>query len=395
MASRLRDKRETWADFPEARALYWRNGVPAEEGALITNPALADLLERLAQQGASAFYHGDNAQAIIDAVAASPRNPATITPADLAGYEAKQRPPVCGRYRVYRICGMGPPSSGAVAVLQILGMVERFDLAHLGKDNPKSWHLIAEAMRLAYADRDTWLGDADFVDVPVAGLIERSYIRARSALIAPDKAAGRYPPGQPRRAEARVQLVSGEVPSTTHFIAVDDEGDIVSMTSTIEGPFGSQLVANGMFLNNELTDFSFQPEKGGAPAANRVQPGKRPLSSMAPTIVYDRRGKPIFAVGAAGGRTIIMQVAKALIAHLDWGLDARDAIGLGLVFFNADGLVLEQGSSAQALKAPLEAMGHAVSLGSFPLKANAAEYLGKQGWHGAADPRSPGVALAQ
>jgi len=276
----------------------------------------------------------------------------------------------------------------------MLGMLERFDLAKLGKDSPVAWHLIGEAMQLAYADREMYLGDADFVDVPVAGLIDKGYIAQRSGLISETRALGTYEPGTPPGAKPRTYAPQQEVPGTTHFVAIDAKGDIATMTSTIEGPFGSQLIANGFALNNELTDFSLAPEKNGAPVANRVQGGKRPLSSMAPTIVFDSSGAPIFTVGAAGGKTILMQVTKAIIAHLDWKLPAREALGLGLIYFNKDGLVLEQGTSLPAMKPALEALGHKVSVGKLGLKANAAEKTAS-GWVGAPDPRSVGTALNQ
>jgi len=392
--ARLKTIAPLWKDFPEARALYWRDGAPAPVGTTLRHPALAAFLQRLAADGPSAFYSGENAEAIQHAAAGSAVNPAPITPADFSTYAAKARPPVCGAYRVYKICGMGPPSSGAVTVLQVLGMLERFDLASLGKDNPESWHLIAEAMLLAYADRDKWLGDRDRVPVPVAGLIDPAYLRARGRLIDPAHARTAYLPGTPAGAKPRTPALSSEVPATTHFVAIDGAGDIATMTSTVEGPFGSQLIVNGYVLNNELTDFSFAPEKDGAPVANRVEPGKRPLSSMAPTIVYDAHGQPIFTVGAAGGRTIIMQVAKAIIAHLDWHMSARDSIALGLLFFDKDGLLLEQGGNLDALAAPLAAMGHRVRIAPMALKANAAERM-EHGWVGADDPRSPGVALEE
>lgn len=392
--SRLSQLAPLWQDFPEARSLYWRDGKPAAVGTVLRNRALGAFLRRLAAEGASAFYSGENAAAIGQAVAGAPVNPAEIKAADLAAYAAKERAPVCGHYRVYKICGMGPPSSGGVTVIQILGMLERFDLARLGKDSPVSWHLIGEAMRLAYADRDKWLADSDKVAVPVAALIDPAYLRARSRLIDPARARGDYAAGNPPGAPSRTRAISAEVPATTHFVAIDGAGDIASMTSTVEGPFGSQLIVNGYFLNNELTDFTFAPEKDGAPVANRVEPGKRPLSSMAPTIVYDAAGRPIFTVGAAGGRTIIMQVAKAIIAHLDWGMNARDSIGLGLLYFDRNGLILERGAGLDGLAGSLEAMGHSVRIAPLPLKANAAERAGNA-WIGAADPRSPGVALAQ
>jgi gamma-glutamyltranspeptidase/glutathione hydrolase len=318
--------------------------------------------------------------------------PSDMTAADLTAYRAKERTPICGRYRGFRVCGMGPPSSGAITVLQVLGMLERFDLKALGKDSVTSWHLIGEAMQLAYADRDTYLGDSDFVDVPVAGLVDPAYIAERSRLIGPRRALGRYTPGTPPGASRRTRALSGEVPSTTHFIAVDRDGDIATMTSTVEGPFGSQLLAGGYVLNNELTDFSAAPVRDGVLVANRVQGGKRPLSSMAPTIVYAPDGKPVFTVGAAGGRTIIMQVAKAIVAHVDWGLDARASIGEPLVFFNRDGLIAEQGTRLEAMVPALAAMGHKITVGRLGLKANAAERT-PAGWRGAADPRSVGTAL--
>ena len=384
-----------WADFPEIRKYFWIDGKPAPIGTILQNPPLAALFRRIAAEGPDAFYLGDNAKAIADAVTNAPKNPVPMTQADLAAYQAKPRKPVCGKYRVYTVCGMGPASSGGVTVLQILGMVERFPLGQWGKDDVRSWHVIGEAMQLAYADRGTWLGDPDFVAVPLAGLIDPAYLKRRSALISLRKARNDYQPGQPQGGQPRTASRPQPESGTSHFVAVDRNGDIAAWTSTIESFFGSQLVANGVILNNELTDFSFTPEKNGAPVANRVEPGKRPLSSMSPTIVYDAAGTPIFTVGAAGGKTIIMQVAKALIAHFDWGLSAQDSIALGLEFFNGDGLVLEQGTSLEAMKAPLERLGHRVAISRLGLKANAAERLPDGHWVGAADPRSPGVSLQE
>ena len=383
-----------WKDFPTTAAQYMHDGKAYAVGETVKNPALATTLRRLADGGADAFYTGPIAQSIVDAATGSARAPSDITLADLAAYRAKERPPVCGAYRVYRICGMGPPSSGATTVLQILGMLERFDMKKLGKDSPVAWHLIGEAMLLAYADREQYLGDRDFVDVPVAGLIDPTYIKARSKLISADKTLVAHDAGLPPGAKPRTAAVQAEIPGTTHFVSVDRDGSVATMTSTVEGPFGSQLLAGGFVLNNELTDFTYVPQKNGAPVANRVEGGKRPLSSMSPTIVYDANNKPIFAVGAAGGKTIIMQIAKAIIAHFDWGLSARDSLGLGLVYFNRDGLVLEAGTSLEPMKEAIEKLGHKVTIGKLGLKANAAE-LTSGGWVGAADPRSVGVALSE
>lgn len=384
-----------WADFPEIQKYFWIDGKPAPMGTILKNPPLAALFRRIAAEGPDAFYLGDNARMIADTVSKAPKNPVPMTEADLAAYQAKPRKPVCGPYHGYTICGMGPASAGGITVLQVLGMVERFPLAKWGKDDPRSWHVIGEAMQLAYADRDNWLGDPEFVSVPISGLIDPGYLRQRSALISMGRTLNDYRPGTPPGAEKRTAALPQPESGTSHFVAVDRNGDIAAWTSTIESFFGSQLVANGVILNNELTDFSFTPEKDGAPVANRVEPGKRPLSSMSPTIVYDAAGTPVFTIGAAGGRTIIMQVAKALIAHFDWGLSAQDSIALGFEFFDRDGLVLEQGTSLEAMKAPLEKLGHKVSISRFGLKANAAERTADGHWVGAADPRSPGVSLQE
>jgi gamma-glutamyltranspeptidase/glutathione hydrolase len=385
---------QVWDKFPAISAQYMHDGKPYAVGEVVKNPDLARTLTAIADAGPDAFYSGPIAQGIVDTVTGASMNKSDMTTADLANYQAKERAPVCGKYRVWKICGMAPPSSGAVTVLEILGMLERFDMKKLGKDSPVAWHLIAEAMQLAYADREKYLGDPDFVQNPVAGLTNPAYLKARSRLISLTRTRPKYEAGTPPGAQPRTAAVQNEVHGTTHFVAIDRDGDIATMTSTVEGPFGSQLLSGGFVLNNELTDFTFAPEKDGAPVANRVEPGKRPLSSMAPTIVYDANNKPIFTVGAAGGKTIIMQVAKALIAHLDWGLPARDSIGLGLIYFNDQGVVLEQGTTLEALQPALQKLGHKVTIAKLGLKANAAE-LTPTGWEGAADPRSVGIALKE
>jgi gamma-glutamyltranspeptidase/glutathione hydrolase len=250
-------------------------------------------------------------------------------------------------------------------------------------------------MMLAFADREKYLGDPDFVSVPVAGLIDKSYIASRSALISETTSLSAYAAGTPPGAEPRTAAISSEVAGTTHFVAADRFGGVATMTSTVEGPFGSQLVANGYVLNNELTDFTFAPVKDGAPVANRPQPGKRPLSSMSPTIVYDSGGKPIFAVGAAGGKTIIMQVAKTLIAHLDWGLSVQEAIAAPNIFFGGDAIIVEANTPLAAKSNELAAFGRmVVTNGRMSSKANAAQKT-KDGWVAAGDPRSEGVGIGE
>ena len=381
-----------WKDFPAAQALYWQDGKPKPVGTMQRNPALAALLRKVAADGPDAFYSGAEGKAIVDAVAGSVVNPTALTMADLAAYKAVDRNAVCAPYRQYKICGMGPPSSGATTILQMLGSIERFNMKKLGPDNPTSWHLIAEAMQLAYADREKYLGDADFVNVPVRGLIDRRYLKVRSALISPTTSLRVYSAGTPPGAPARTAGVSSEVPATTHFVAVDGAGNVASMTSTIEGPFGSQLVANGYFLNNELTDFTFTPVRDGAPVANAVAPGKRPLSSMSPTIVYDKKGRVVLAVGSAGGKRIIMHVMKTLVGYIDWGLSAQDAIALPNIYFGGSAILIESGTKLTAMQADLAKLGQTVVVGDLGSKLNAIERTPK-GWRGAADPRSPGNAL--
>ncbi|MGH6651733.1 MAG: gamma-glutamyltransferase [Sphingopyxis sp.] len=382
---------DTWKDFPAARALYYVDGKPAPVGTVIRNPAYAALLRDIAARGPDAFYTGANAKAISDAVAKSTRNPALLTAKDLAAYKAQDKPAVCTTYRIYKVCGMGPPSSGATTVFGILGMIEGWDMKMMGKDNPMSWHLLSEAMQLAYADRETYLGDSDFVDVPVAGLLDKAYLSQRRQLISPYGRAASYPAGNPPGAQPRTP--SGQVPEqgTTHFVAVDKDGNVASMTSTIESIFGSNLNANGFFLNNELTDFDLNPVRGEAPAANRVQAGKRPLSSMSPTIVYGPDGKVVLALGSAGGKRIIMHVTKTLVGVLDWGLSAEDAIALPNLFFGQQGVLIENDAAGKALADKMAPFGYSFVPTDLGSKLNAAQRVG-DGWRGAADPRGPGTS---
>ena len=394
LANALRLLAPLWKDFPEAQALYWQDGKPKTAGMMQRNPALAALLRKVAAEGPDAFYTGAGGQAIVDAVAKTTRNPTAMTMADLASYRTQDKDAVCAPYRQYKVCGMGPPSSGATTVLQMLGMIERFDMKKLGKDSPVAWHVIAEAMQLAYADREKYLGDPDFVDVPVAGLLNRKYIASRSKLISVDKSLPAYAAGTPPGAQKRTAGISGEVAGTTHFVAADGAGNVASMTSTIEGPFGSQLVANGFFLNNELTDFTFAPLKDGAPVANAPAAGKRPLSSMSPTIVYDRKGRVVYAVGSAGGKRIIMHVMKALVGKLDWGLSAHDAIALPNIYFGGSGLLVEKGTSLDAMRDRLATLGQTVVTTDLGSKLNAIERT-PTGWRGAADPRGQGSEASE
>jgi gamma-glutamyltranspeptidase/glutathione hydrolase len=317
-----------------------------------------------------------------------------MTMADVAAYRARIRQPVCGRYRVYRVCGMAPASSGGTTVLAILKQLERFNLRALGRDNPAAWHLIGESMRLAYADRDAWQGDSDFVPVPVAGLVDPVYLAARSLQISPDRSIPHVTAGMPPGTRRQMAGVELQEAGTSHFVAVDGRGNVATYTSTIESAFGSGLTVNGFFLNNELTDFNFAPTTDGQPAMNRVEGGKRPRSSMSPTIVYGPDGRVRLALGAAGGSTIIAQVAKAIIGVLDWDLSAQDAIALPQLIGMGDRVTIERGTALEALIPQLQALGQTVQIVEPGYKANAIERV-RGRWTGAADPRSEGTWLAQ
>ena len=396
LASSLAMAKDIAALDPAGRALFFGpDGAPLPVGTVVRNPALAALFGKVSVLGANTFYTGRNASALAAKVGTSPRNPAPMTTADVAGYKAKLREPVCGKYRVWRICGMGPPSSGGVIVLQTLGMLERFDLKALGPKSPVAWHLLAEAERLAFADRDTHLADSDFIPVPLAGLIDPAYIAARSALISETATLAQTPPGKPAGATDRFAM-AGPIPEqgTTHFAAVDRWGNAASYTSTIESAFGSGLVVNGFYLNNELTDFNLAPDRNGKPTANQVEGGKRPRSSMSPVIVYGPDGKMRLIVGAAGGYTIPPQVIRVIIGALDWDLSAREAIAQGIVMPAPGALAVEAGTALEPMVPALQALGHTkVVAVPMRLKANAIEWVGDH-WVGAADPRSEGAAVS-
>ncbi|UAK26794.1 gamma-glutamyltransferase family protein [Sphingomonas nostoxanthinifaciens] len=363
-------------------------------GAILKDPEQAALFARIAKEGPGAFYTGANAEALVRAVNGAARNPSKMTAADLTDYAAHDRPPVCGTYRIYRVCGMGSPSAGGTTVLMILKQLERFDMAKLGKDSAVTWHLLAESERLAYADRDAWMGDTDHVTVPTKGLLDPAYLASRSALIAPERTMAKVTPGTPPGAPTPPRAVPIDEHGTTDMVAVDRQGDVAEVTSTIESPFGSGLTVAGLFLNNELTDFDIVPVRDGALVPNRVGPHKRPRSSMSPTIVYGPDGRVRIALGAAGGSTIIAQVAKALVAVLDWHMSAQDAIALGLLYAPSVGGVAEQGTQLEPMMPALAQLGETLRVAPLGLKANAIERVGGH-WRGAADPRSEGVALSE
>jgi gamma-glutamyltranspeptidase/glutathione hydrolase len=371
-------------------------GVPLFPGTIIRNAEYANTLRMIAKNGADAFYKGELAERIVQTVQNAPGNPGKLSLDDLSGYRIKERSPVCLNYREHDICGMGPPSSGALTVGQILGILEPYDLRNLGPTAPESWRLIGDASRLAFADRSQYMADSDFVKLP-KGLLNKSYLEQRSKLLSRQNALGQDDvlPGNPPRDHASNFAADNslELPSTSHFSITDKFGNVLSMTTTIENGFGSRLMVGGFLLNNELTDFSFVPEIGGQQVANRIEPGKRPRSSMAPTIVM-KDGKPVLAVGSPGGSRIIGYVAKTLIAWIDWDMDVQSAINLPHLLNRFGTYDLEKDTTAEQLEKPLEKLGYKTEIRDLNSGLHAVE-ITTQGFEGGADPRREGLAVGQ
>ena len=375
-----------------ANYFFTPDGFPKAVGTKLTNESFAQTLRELAVGGAETFYRGPIAQDIAETVALAGVNPGGLTASDIADYRPFVRPPVCLDYRGFLVCGMGPPSSGGIAVLQILGLLSNFDLGSMKPWSADAAHLFLEASRLAFADRSRYVADPDFVRVPVNGLLDQKYLDRRAALINTLRANDVVGPGLPPGAQAGVLSDddSIEFPSTTHISAFDRYGNVASMTSSIEFAFGSALMVRGFLLNNQLTDFSFSPERNGRLVANRVEPGKRPRSSMAPTVVFDPGGNPIMAIGSPGGSRIICYVSKALVGMLDWDLDLDDAIAFANLC-NRNGVTeLEVGDLAGDLKAALVRRGHEVVLREMNSGLHAIMVAGDD-LVGAADPRREGA----
>ncbi|MEK9645685.1 MAG: gamma-glutamyltransferase [Alphaproteobacteria bacterium] len=381
------------ADFPAARAYFLTpDGAPPPIGFVLRNSALAHTLRRIAAGGAAAFYEGEIAADIARAVRAAARNLGAMTRADIAGYRAKKRDVLCRPYRVWRVCGMPPPTSGGIAVHQILGLLERFPSARVAPGTPEAVHLFAEAMRLAYADRARYVGDPDFVDVPVDGLLDSAYLAGRAAQISADRRMERVSPGKPRGVQD-AYAPGGEAayPSTSHFAVVDGDGNAVSMTTTVERAFGSYILVRGFLLNNQLTDFAFRPRRDGRVLANAAAPGKRPRSSMSPTLIFDVDGRLFAAVGSPGGRRIIGYVAKTVVGLLDSGLPMQKAIDLPNIAIGR-GVIEIEPKAGEAVVAGLRARGHTVRIRALVSGLHGIR-IAKRGFDGGADARREGVVM--
>jgi gamma-glutamyltranspeptidase/glutathione hydrolase len=375
------------------RYFYDEEAEPRSVGWVLQNQPLAETLRVIAAGGSDAFYKGDIAGDIIRTVQGTAQNPGMLSRDDFAAYRAVAREPVCAPYRQYTVCGMPPPTSGGLTILQILGMLEQFDLGDLTPGSPKAVHLISEASRLAFADRARYMADSDFVRVPIAGLLNRDYLGQRAALIDMNASLGSANAGDPPRQLTQLWGDDGslELPSTTHISVVDARGNAVSMTSSVENAFGSRLMAGGFLLNNQLTDFSFVPSRDGRPVANRVEPRKRPRSSMSPTIVLNADGSLKLVIGSPGGSRIIPYVAKTIIAVLDWGLDVQAAIDLPH-HANRNGKTdLEANTAVAAIAPALEGLGHKVTVRGLNSGLHGIERIAS-GLRGGADPRREGVA---
>lgn len=382
------------AIHPTTSAYFLPGGSPLKSGHILKNQAYAKTLLQLSNDGVAPFYAGPIANDIVS-TAASAKNPGLLHSEDLRRYKIIERDPVCINYRKHDVCGMGPPSSGALTVGQILGMLAPFDLKSLGPDNVESWRLIGDASRLAFADRGRYMADSDYVPLPVKGLVDPAYLASRSALLQTDKALEKVSAGTPKWDHARLFADDEaiEFPSTSHISIVDQYGNALSMTTTIENGFGSRLMVRGFLLNNELTDFSFRSHKNGVPIANRVEPGKRPRSSMSPTIVM-KNGKPKFVIGSPGGSQIIGYVAKTIIAYLDWSMNVQQAINLPHLVNRFGTYDLEKGTSAETLAPKLEAKGFKVKIRNLNSGLHGIVITG-QGFQGGADPRREGIVLGE
>lgn len=382
--------------WPQTRNYFFDGqGQPIQAGQILINQPYANTLRKIADYGQKAFYQGDIAREIVNTVQNAVGNPGVLSSIDLASYRVKQRSPVCAPYRQYQICGMGPPSSGALTLGQIMAMLSHYPLAKMGADNINSWRLIGDASRLAFADRGRYMADSDYVPMPTTGLLDPAYIQQRAQLLATNKKLAAVKPGAPPWDHATLQTTDEaiELPSTTHFAIVDRQGNVVSMTSTIENSFGSRLMVGGFLLNNELTDFSFRSHIDGVPIANRIEPGKRPRSSMAPTIVM-HNNQPVLAIGSPGGSQIIGYIAKTLVAYLDWNMDLQQAINLPNINNRFGTFELEQNTSATVWAPKFEQLGYKTMVKDLNSGIQAISIAPKQ-LIGAADPRREGKVIAK
>ncbi len=396
LATLIADDQQRLSRYSATRHYFFDDqGAPLSAGTLLKNPQYANTLQAIAKQGADAFYQGDISRDIIETVQHAEGNPGVLAQRDMDNYHIKQRSVVCSAYQVYDVCGMGPPSSGALTVGQILSLTQHFNLKKWGPNDPRSWQIISDASQLAFADRAQYMADEDYVPMPTQGLLDDNYLSDRAQQITVGKALQDARPGTPpwQHAMRLSPDQSIELPSTSHFNIVDRDGNVVSITTTIENAFGSRLMVRGFLLNNELTDFSFRTHSNGVPIANRIEPGKRPRSSMAPTIVM-KDDMPYLAIGSPGGSRIIGYVAQSIIAHTQWNMDIQQALNQPHLLNRFGEMDVEQGTEAENLIEPLKQLGIQVRARDLNSGLHAIR-ITSQGLEGAADPRREGVAIGQ
>ena len=375
----------------KAKSYFFPKGQPLAQGELLINRDYAALMRQLADNGSDIFYFGPIADAIVYKVRENTRNPGLLNHEDLANYAVKERPALCTKFRNYEVCGMGPPSSGAIGVGQILGMINKFPKGKIR--DPQTLRLIGDATRLAFADRGRYVADGDFVSVPTKELVEEQYLSKRASLLNRRNAIPVVTAGEPIASLTHrwAPDLSIEKPSTTHVSIIDAYGNALSLTSSIENAFGSRLMTNGFLLNNQLTDFSFRSSANGTPIANRVEGGKRPRSSMAPTIVLED-GKIVLLIGSPGGSRIIPYVSNTIVAILDWGLDVQEAVSQPNAVNRFGIYEIEEGTSLTGLKKWLQELGYEIK--ERPLNSGLNVILKKDGkLYGGSDPRREGIAI--
>ena len=380
--------------LPEINQYFFPQGKKIKTGDLLKNPKLAKSLRSIAKDGIEVFYQGWLAKSIVDKVQSSVISPGLLTLEDMANYKAVERGAVCGAYHQYSICGMAPPSSGGITVIQILAQLESFNMGDFSPNSLQAIHLLAQSSRLAFADRNKYIADSDFVRVPVKGLLDADYLASRAKLIDIKFDMGKALAGVPNEADKLADDNAIERPSTSHLSIVDADGNAISMTSSIENGFGSALMVEGFILNNQLTDFSLAPKRNGQWVANRVEPLKRPRSSMAPIMVFNNDDSLKLVVGSPGGSRIINYVAQTLIGVLDWDLNVQQAINLPKMTNRNYVTTLEVNTEIVKLKPLLEQKRHKVKIQSLNSGLQAIE-ITKKGIIGGADPRREGLVLAK
>jgi len=380
--------------LPEIKNYFAPNGVGVKQGDILKNPKLAKVLKSIAKEGAEVFYQGWIAEEIVKKVQNSAVSPGLLSLVDMKKYQAIERASVCGPYRQYKVCGMAPPSSGGISVIQILAQLQSFDMAQYSPNSLEAVHLFTQSSRLSFADRNRYIADSDFVQVPITGLISADYLAKRASLIKVKSDMGKAIAGNPTQNLVLADDNAIERPSTTHLVVVDKQGNAISMTSSIENGFGSALMVEGFILNNQLTDFSLIPKRDGKLVANRVQPLKRPRSSMAPMMVFNQDNSLRLIVGSPGGSRIINYVAQTIIGVLDWQLNVQQAINLPNVTNRNYITTLEKDTDIANLRPALEALGHQVRVSPLNSGVHAIE-ITKEGLVGGADPRREGLVLGR